>query len=191
MGTDFGDAQNTAVRAFLYNLTKKMCKQSKKKYMMAFNREGALEWQIIKDYFNNECAYCGEKQKLEKEHLFMKNQDQCGLDFLGNLIPCCHKCQKRKETNPANGKENKQYVNWKEHLKDCLIRVNKLEEYDLRLSKIENHLKNYPQGNINQETLKNLTRDLYKEIRKLIEKYLSDKSLGFSNDVEEGDLEDE
>jgi hypothetical protein len=64
------------------------------------------EWDSCKEYFNNECAYCGISQdkaieimgqSLHKEHLV-----DCGKNDLKNCIPACRECNSEKHTTSLN-----------------------------------------------------------------------------------------
>lgn len=68
-----------------------------------------LEWEKCKEYFNNECAYCGLKAEdhlvlfkgenilsdLHKEHVIHD-----GINDLSNCIPSCKSCNVQKRTIP-------------------------------------------------------------------------------------------
>lgn len=52
------------------------------------------QWEKAKAYFNNKCAYCGEKKKLTQDHyipIFLG-----GNHIESNIIPCCSSCNSSK-----------------------------------------------------------------------------------------------
>ncbi len=169
MGTDFGDAQNSAVRAFLFHVTKVLKSKSKESIPMAFNgKESKEKWENIKKDFDDRCAYCGDKpEKLTKEHLIMKNRKQGGLDFFGNIVPCCSPCnhKHKKETDSTD---------WTERLKNRLSEKDGLNEHELRLKRIKEYIKkeNYPLSPEDNKKIQEEAEHLYIEIREVIEKYL-------------------
>lgn len=58
------------------------------------------EWKDCKEYFNNECAYCGltyeQHKKLYKEDLHKEHVVYDGLDDLSNCVPACKNCNSQK-----------------------------------------------------------------------------------------------
>jgi len=63
------------------------------------------EWQSCKDYFNNECAYCGllaenhtrtYKGELQVIDLHKEHVDHDGANDLSNCIPSCQSCNSTK-----------------------------------------------------------------------------------------------
>ncbi|MGM0238505.1 HNH endonuclease [Enterococcus sp. AZ103] len=60
------------------------------------------EWELSQAYFKFECAYCGKKSKLTKDHLDpLKNK---GLLTASNIIPACSSCN--------SSKKDKQWQSW-------------------------------------------------------------------------------
>lgn len=52
------------------------------------------EWEECKKHFGNSCAYCGEKDKLQKEHFIPLSK---GGEFtINNILPSCVRCNKSK-----------------------------------------------------------------------------------------------
>ena len=45
------------------------------------------EWKRILIHFNQECAYCGAKEKIEREHI--KPLSEGGPYTIGNILPAC------------------------------------------------------------------------------------------------------
>ena len=83
------------------------------------------EWKKVLDYFDNECAYCGERDtELEQEHIIPVSKG--GKYEMGNIIPACRSCN--------SSKQNKNIHEWYEQ-----------QEFynDLKLNKIENFCKLY------------------------------------------------
>lgn len=52
------------------------------------------EWKYIVHYFNNECAYCGKKEKLTFEHVVPFSKG--GSFGKENIIPACPTCNSSK-----------------------------------------------------------------------------------------------
>lgn len=53
-----------------------------------------LQWEQIKKYFNNECAYCGESSPLAQEHHFPLVLG--GEYAVSNIVPSCRRCNSSK-----------------------------------------------------------------------------------------------
>jgi 5-methylcytosine-specific restriction endonuclease McrA len=54
------------------------------------------EWRLCKEYFYNECAYCGKKERLSKDHLVpLKKGGALSKD---NILPTCRSCNVSKST---------------------------------------------------------------------------------------------
>ena len=91
--------------------------ETKKKYMRNYMKEyrekqkllaapsdssddndiGYATWLSIKQYFNNECAYCGKSVRLEKEHVIPFTKG--GTLSVDNIVPACRKCNASKGAN--------------------------------------------------------------------------------------------
>ena len=81
------------------------------------------EWKKVLDYFDNECAYCGERNtELQQELIIPASKG--GKCEMGNIIPACRSCN--------SSKQNKNIYEWYEQ-----------QEFynDLKLNKIENFCK--------------------------------------------------
>lgn len=53
------------------------------------------QWELIKEFFNHRCAYCGrENIQLEREHVVPVSQG--GGLTVDNIVPACRKCNNRK-----------------------------------------------------------------------------------------------
>lgn len=62
-----------------------------------------VEWKMCKEYFNNECAYCGQYTKeLDQEHFIPVKEK--GEYTVNNIIPACRRC------NPS--KNAKDFFEW-------------------------------------------------------------------------------
>lgn len=48
------------------------------------------EWKVVLDLFDNECAYCGSKEKLTVDHVIPLYKG--GPNDISNLIPACKRC---------------------------------------------------------------------------------------------------
>ncbi|HEY5587368.1 MAG TPA: HNH endonuclease [Candidatus Paceibacterota bacterium] len=55
------------------------------------------QWDEVKLYFNNSCAYCGEKLPLEQEHFIALNKG--GGFTVSNMICACKSCNCSKSDN--------------------------------------------------------------------------------------------
>ena len=53
----------------------------------------------MKEYFNNECCFCGNNQiKLTGDHLVPINKTSLGLEAWGNIVPACSDCNSQKHS---------------------------------------------------------------------------------------------
>jgi len=52
------------------------------------------QWEEIKQYFNNNCCYCGKKLPLEQEHFLALSSD--GEYTINNIVPACRSCNSSK-----------------------------------------------------------------------------------------------
>jgi len=52
------------------------------------------QWQIVKEYFHNECAYCGKNGVLEQDHFIALSKG--GEYTNNNIIPACPTCNRSK-----------------------------------------------------------------------------------------------
>jgi hypothetical protein len=84
-----GDAANLVIRAILSNLG-----------MESFTRH---DWEETKAYFLNRCAYydernpsCDEIIPTHRDHIIPINKTELGEHRIGNLVPCCNACNKKK-----------------------------------------------------------------------------------------------
>lgn len=90
------------------------------------------EWYACKEYFYNECAYCGMPLELHKElhnqDLHREHVDPNGADDLSNCIPSCRICNVRKKLLSLNDWYNEQNPNYTE---DRLYKIYKwlFEDY--------------------------------------------------------------
>lgn len=58
------------------------------------------EWEEIKISFNNECAYCGRKVALERDHIIPVTSG--GAFAKGNIVPACKSCNSSKGNRDLN-----------------------------------------------------------------------------------------
>jgi hypothetical protein len=96
-------------------------KQYRINKMNATHNISKTEWSNCKDYFNNECAYCGKhidnhyvtwNGKLKKTDFHKEHVDHLGKNDLSNCIPSCKDCNSSKWTFTFEewySKENKDY----------------------------------------------------------------------------------
>ena len=88
--TNPADAANIFVRNLLCDLSEELGGFSEK------------EWKKTLKYFNNRCAYTGEKLTHKKtviDHLIAHNRKECGLHLYGNLIPATKDANAAKSSN--------------------------------------------------------------------------------------------
>lgn len=55
------------------------------------------QWEECKDHFNNCCAYCGKKKKLEQDHFIAITNN--GEYTKNNIVPACRSCNASKSNN--------------------------------------------------------------------------------------------
>ena len=60
------------------------------------------QWEDIKNYFNNKCAYCGENTKLTQDHFTPISKG--GEYTHNNIIPACGSCN--------SSKRNREFIEW-------------------------------------------------------------------------------
>lgn len=103
------------------------------------------EWKKVIDYFDNECAYCGERDtELEQDHIIPVSKG--GKYEMGNIIPACRSCN--------SSKQNKNIYEWYEQQ----------EFYNgLKLNKIVNFCKLY-NVNLRKVNVNALEEDIEEEI---------------------------
>lgn len=53
------------------------------------------QWEIAKNYFDNNCCYCGKREKLTKDHI--KPLSTGGELVMNNVLPCCQSCNSSKK----------------------------------------------------------------------------------------------
>ncbi|WP_377520058.1 HNH endonuclease [Priestia megaterium] len=176
MPTNYGssDTSNSAVRRYLTVIGTYYLKQLPEDIQRKF-KNGQL-WENIKEEFNYNCAYCGRKQGevievlvkrkpmkkeliLEREHIFMMNQEDVGLHHPGNIIPCC---------NPCNNSRHKK--TWIQHLED--ICAGDIDVFQYRKEKILEQIEKYQYSSIKESELlkiRETAKKLYKEISSITE----------------------
>jgi hypothetical protein len=86
--TAVGDSQNSFIRVILSNLGQE-----------SFDQQ---HWEGTKRYFGGRCAYCDELNELYMDHGVPINKTSLGEHRLGNLIPCCKKCNEDKNRDDFN-----------------------------------------------------------------------------------------
>ena len=59
-----------------------------------------IEWQIIKKYFDNKCAYCGIEKFLTQEHFIPVKK--MGGYTIENIIPACMRCNSSKSSKDCD-----------------------------------------------------------------------------------------
>ena len=124
-GNAIGNAQNLLVRNILSNLGDEVFSES--------------DWNKTKDFFDNCCAYCGSSEKLVIEHAVPINKSMLGEHRLGNIVPSCNDCNKKKGSQ-----------SYDQFLKDE-IKLKKIEDY--MKSKNYESLNSHPKSEIIAELL--------------------------------------
>ncbi len=88
MGYEYGDAQNTAVRVLLYQISKKH------NFFDSYYKEKTLQ------YFNYKCPYTNldltTENKPEMDHIIPANKNSCGLHIYGNILIVARKANLAK-----------------------------------------------------------------------------------------------
>jgi len=138
-GNAIGNSQNLLVRNILSNLGEE-----------SFNDQ---DWKETKEYFSNQCAYCGAEGELVVEHVIPINRVSLGEHRLGNLIPSCRSCN--------SSKADKNYLDF-------------LEGKKQRIEKIENYMesRNYvPLGDNEQVAM--ILDMAYKEVATVSKRYIA------------------
>jgi len=70
----------------------------------------------VKDFFNNQCAYCGKKSSLTLDHFVPSSKG--GPDCLGNLVPACLSCNSSKQDkNPEEWYKSQRFYSKQRWLK--------------------------------------------------------------------------
>lgn len=103
-GNAIGNAQNLLVRNILSNLGQESFSEN--------------DWKETKDYFSNQCAYCGASGDLVIDHVIPINKAFLGEHRLGNLIPSCRSCNSTKSDK-----------NYHDFLSGQPNRIEKIEQY--------------------------------------------------------------
>ncbi|PGB70722.1 HNH endonuclease [Bacillus wiedmannii] len=176
MPSNYGvsETPNIAIKRYLTVIGKHYLESFPKDTVTKFNN-GQL-WNEIKEEFGYRCAYCGRKQGdlitvvekkketekklvLEREHIFMMNQDDVGLHHPGNIIPSCKPC------NQARRKKT-----WKEYLEE--ICKGDADVFQSRKEKILEQIEKYKYSEITEKEfskIRDMAKELYREIAKLTE----------------------
>ncbi|MCK5678197.1 MAG: HNH endonuclease [Flavobacteriaceae bacterium] len=136
-----GNAQNLLVRNILSNLGDE-----------TFDEK---DWNNTKEFFDNGCAYCGSKEKLIMEHAVPINKTMLGEHKLGNIIPSCNSCNKKKASK-----------NYDDFLGDKTDKTQKIEEYM--------NSKNYKPLNVDSksEIILELLEKAYLETAEVSKRYI-------------------
>ena len=79
-----------------------------------------------KEYFNNECAYCGLPLELHKEivgqDLHKEHKDHNGANDLSNCVPACRLCNSTKHDKEFDDWYNKSNPNYTKSRYNKIIR---------------------------------------------------------------------
>jgi len=144
VGYEYGDAQNSAVRTFLYQFSKQ------------FNLFNPEFRKLTTDFFENKCPYTGVDitKYGVMDHIIPFNRERCGLHVYGNILIVA------KEAN-----QQKRDMNLEEYLKDYPDRIRKINEFMNRSGFLDIHNKFH-------QKLKSHCESLYIKIRETIESEL-------------------
>jgi 5-methylcytosine-specific restriction endonuclease McrA len=78
-----GDVQNALVRLILWQIDREPITD--------------VHLRASKDYFDNQCTYCGEEKNLVFDHAVPINRTALGQHRIGNLVPSCSDCNQKKD----------------------------------------------------------------------------------------------
>ena len=93
MAKGISDVSNFAVRIFLQKMGEA---HDRSKDFSPYSKKDFKE---VKEYFNNECCFCGNDQiKLTGDHLVPINKTSLGLEAWGNIVPACSDCNSQKHS---------------------------------------------------------------------------------------------
>jgi hypothetical protein len=143
LGNEYGDAQNTAIRVFL--------KQFSKKFNTFFSDD--LKQKTL-EYFNYKCPYSGDDisdGKFVMDHIVSFNRECCGLHIYGNILLV---------TKEANNAKHHQPVE------------DFLKNEPAKLARIQKFMKDSGYTDIHERYNKQLKlncKSLYEKVRELIE----------------------
>ena len=140
---EYGDAQNSAIRVFLYQLSKKLSIFFSDEY-----KQKTLE------YFNYKCPYSEEDisdGKFDEDHVVPLNREHCGLHVYGNILLV------KKEANRA-----KRQQSLEKFLKNETAKLERIQKFREQ-SGFTNIYEEY------NEQLKQNCKSLYKKVREVIE----------------------
>ncbi|MBI4249468.1 MAG: HNH endonuclease [Elusimicrobia bacterium] len=153
-GNHIGNAQNLFIRNVLSSIG-----------VETFNKEN---WKSTKEYFSHRCAYCDTKTKLQMEHAIPINKEKLGEHRLGNIVPSCELCNRKK-----SGKDFREF----------------LEGNTTAISKIEKYMdsRNYVPLDDNAQ-IKKILIMAHKEVAALADRYITIINLLFaeSSNAERG-----
>jgi hypothetical protein len=104
------DISNFAVRIFLQKMG--VAHDESK----GFSPYSKKDFRQIKEYFNNECCFCGNDTiRLTGDHLIPINKTSLGLEAWGNVVPACSECNSQKHSknwvlflNSVSGSQSEQ-----------------------------------------------------------------------------------
>jgi hypothetical protein len=88
--------------------------------------ENNIEWEKVKNEFNNECAYCGRTDiPLIQEHVFSKTQmsriNPKAVNLINNIVPTCSDCNGSKDNNEIK----EWYPNYQYYDEDRYFKIQK------------------------------------------------------------------
>jgi hypothetical protein len=159
------DAASTAVRALLTSVGEHYLGRS-------FNTgsgKGREIWGQIRSEFNDACAYCATKAKLQVEHLVMFNRSEYGLHHPGNIVPVCSECNERQKDG------EKKYIAWEAQLA-LKCSGDSIDSFTHRKAKILDHIDRYKYPKLTAQekhAIRVIAESLYENIKSESEKSLA------------------
>jgi len=132
-----GNASNLLIRNILSSLGQEQ-----------FTKE---DWLETVSYFDNRCAYCGQHGEMEMDHIVPMNKSSLGEHKLGNLVPSCKPCNRKKH--------DKSYLDF-------------LEGNPAVVEKIESYMKSRNYSPITNSQINELMKSAYDEVSNLAERYV-------------------
>lgn len=114
--------KNRSLNVERYKITKKIWRENHKEKLIEYTRNHKnhtitkTEWEDCKNYFNNQCAYCGKtweqnykesNKDLHKEHVIND-----GKNTLDNCVPACYSCNSSKRKYSLNNWYNHENLNY-------------------------------------------------------------------------------
>jgi 5-methylcytosine-specific restriction endonuclease McrA len=132
-----GNASNLLIRNILSSIGQEQ-----------FTKE---EWLETVSFFDNKCAYCGQHGEMEMDHIIPMNKSSLGEHKLGNLVPSCKPCNRKKH--------DKSYLDF-------------LEGNPKALEKIKFYMQSRNYFPIKNSQIHEIMNCAYEEVASLAERYV-------------------